>query len=376
MIPYDNSGSQVSTPMSITLPPHGRREIIIGTEFTNPSTIGYLIFETDSEYAEGYTKFYTPGVYRVAIPAVWEVNTGDIYLTHIASDNYWWTGLSLLNTTSSPKTLTLEFDNGETRTIPLNPKEHKAILISSLFNGPVPLNIHSAVIKNGSGVIGLELFCGGNQLSGIPLTDDVQTKLTFPHVANEWPWWTGVVAYNPFLNPTNLTISPFSDQGTQLPTQTLTLNGKEKYIGVVSNLNLPDNTAWFKIEGTVGITGFELFGTADGNQLAGFDGMRIGGKEGVFAKLEKNGWTGIAFVNTKNTPARITLTAYDDSGRLIATTTFTLNAYEKKVAIAEDLFTQGITNATYIAYTSDQEVVGFQLNGSWDGTMLDGLPGM
>ena len=32
--------------------------------------------------------------------------------------------------------------------------------------------------------------------------------------------------------------------------------------------------------------------------------------------------------------------------------------------------------AGYVAYTSDREIVGFQLNGSSDGMMLDALPGM
>jgi len=49
----------------------------------------------------------------------------------------------------------------------------------------------------------------------------------------------------------------------------------------------------------------------------------------------------------------------------------------KVVEVVENLFPgQDIIAATYISYTSDQDVVGFQLNGSDDNTMLDGLPGM
>ena len=46
-----------------------------------------------------------------------------------------------------------------------------------------------------------------------------------------------------------------------------------------------------------------------------------------------------------------------------------------EVNLAEDIFSQDISGATYIAYSSDRNVVGFQLNGTSDGTMLDGLPG-
>ena len=82
---------------------------------------------------KGYTKFYQQGQYRVAIPAVKEVNTSDIYITHIDSGTQWWTGLALVNTTSATKTITITFNTGQTRTVTLNANEHKAFLIASLF---------------------------------------------------------------------------------------------------------------------------------------------------------------------------------------------------------------------------------------------------
>ena len=54
----------------------------------------------------------------------------------------------------------------------------------------------------------------------------------------------------------------------------------------------------------------------------------------------------------------------------------TVGSHAKFVNSAEGLFSQDITNATYIAYTSDRNMVGLQLNGTADGTMLDGLPGL
>ena len=85
---------------------------------------------------------------------------------------------------------------------------------------------------------------------------------------------------------------------------------------------------------------------------------------------------GIAFVNIENSPAAVTMTAYDDTGNVIDTETVTINAYAKVANAAPNLFSQDISNATYISYSSDREVVGFQLNGSSDNMMLDALPGM
>ena len=104
-------------------------------------------------------------------------------------------------------------------------------------------------------------------------------------------------------------------------------------------------------------------------------GVGVSGTNGVFAKIDKDG-TGIAFVNIENSAATVTMTAYDDNGTTIATETVNLNAHEKKVDIPSNLFTEDISTATYIAYSSSGNVVGFQLNMSSDGMMLDALPGM
>ncbi len=98
---------------AVTLSARGRRQITVADEFTNHTDIGYIIFDADSAAVQGYTKFYQAGIYRAAIPAVKEVNTSDIYISHIASNAEWWTGVSLVNTTSATKELTITFNNGQ-----------------------------------------------------------------------------------------------------------------------------------------------------------------------------------------------------------------------------------------------------------------------
>ena len=259
--------------------------------------------------------------------------------------------------------------------------EHKAFTVRELFDGEMQPNINSAVIKNGSGIVGLEIFgstesSGLSFLSGILLKDDTTSTIYYPHIASDATWGTGVVAYNPSSESCELTITPYSSDGTPLSPQALNLSGQEKYIGTVEDLGLPNGTAWFSIEATDPITGFELFSTKDGKQLGGYTGVGISDTDGVFAKIDKDGGTGIAFVNIENSPATVTMTAYDDGGNVIATETVNLNAYQKVVDVPSELFSQGISSATYIAYSSSGNVVGFQLNVSSDGMMLDALPGM
>jgi hypothetical protein len=366
---------------AVTLAPRGRRQITVANEFTNHTDIGYIVFDTTSDAVQGYTKFYQAGIYRAAIPVVKEVNTSDIYISHIDSSAQWWTGVSLVNTTSARKDLTITFNNGQSVPYTLNANEHKVFTIGSLLNQELQPDIKSAVITNASGVIGLELFGskgGATQMDGLLLTDKTTSTIYYPHVDNNG-WWTGIVAYNPSGSACTITITPYSAQGTPLSTSTLSIVGKGKYIGTVTDLGLPAQTAWFRIDSTLPLSGFELFGTADGNQLAAYaGGGRSGAKSGVFAKIEKNGWTGIAFVNTEDSAASVTLTAYNDNGTAVATQVLPVGGHAKVVNNPEAIFSQNISGATYIAYSSDKNVVGFQLNGSSDGMgmMLDGLPGL
>ncbi len=370
-----NDGQLIET-KAVTLSARGRRQITVANEFSNHTNIGYIIFDTDSAAVQGYTKFYQEGTYRVAIPAVKEVNTSDIYISHIASNAQWWTGVSLVNTTSMTKELTITFNNGQSRLITLNANEHRAFTIRSMFNDQSQPDIQSAVITNASGVIGLELFGstgGSNNLDGILLTDKTASAIYYPHVAGDG-WWTGIVAYNPSESACTITVSPYSAQGDPLPPSTLSIAGKGKYIGTVVDLGLPAQTAWFRIDSTQPLGGFELFGTVDGTEVAAYAGGSVtGAKAGVFAKIEKNnGWTGIAFVNTEADAASVTLTAYNENGIAVATQVQPVGGHAKVVNLAEEIFSQDIGNATYIAYSSDRNVVGFQINATTNGMMFDG----
>jgi hypothetical protein len=236
------------------------------------------------------------------------------------------------------------------------------------------------VITNAAGTVGLELFgstagSGDSYLSGILLNDDTTSSIYYPHVDSN-DWWTGIVAYNPGAGAADITLIAYSAAGALLSTTPDSIPAGGKYVGVVSLLGLPAETAWLEITSGSPITGFELFGTSNGNQLGGYTGVGISRTGGVFAKVEDDGWTGIAFVNIEDSAASVTLTAHMDDGTVVATEVMNVAANAKVVDLAENLFTQNISTATCISYSSDREVVGFQLNGSSGGMMLDALPAL
>jgi hypothetical protein len=186
---YSDQGVLIET-IPISLNSHARKQITVSQEFTNHSSINYLMLNSNTDAVKGYTKFYIQGTYRVAVPAVSEINTSDIYVSHIDSSSEWWTALSLVNTTSSEKTLTITFDTGESKEVTLSANQHSAFTIASLF-GSSQEDIQSAVISNAQGIVGLELFGsagGGNYLSGILLKDGTTQTIYYPHIASDDTW--------------------------------------------------------------------------------------------------------------------------------------------------------------------------------------------
>ena len=377
---FSDTGNLIET-KSVTFAPRERQEYNVVEDFANPfvsdANIGYVIFYSEATGMRGYTQYSQAGLYRTAIPAATTVNTQNIYIPHIASNERFWTGISLLNTTSAARNPVITFNNGRNAVISLNAGEHKSFTISSLFNGSQP-DIKSAVITNAAGVLGQEIFGGQHHLDGIILSDKTTATIYYPHVADMKSWWTGIVAYNPSITNAQLTITPYSKSGEILTRSSLIIGGKDKYVGVVRSLNLPDQTAWFKINATQPLVGFELFSTLDNTRLAAYSEMNgAGSKQGVFPRIETDGWTGIAFVNAEGGQASVTLTAYTNGGAPLAASTITVGGLAKVVSLADQIFApQNISLAGYIAFTSDRNVVGFQLTGSSDGTMLDGLPAL
>jgi hypothetical protein len=205
---YSDSGNLVAS-MPLSVGPNARRQIDVGTELSNAALTGYVVFETISGSLVGYTKFAISGGDRVAIPAVESANTDNMYVTHIAWAP-WWTGISLVNTTTAVKVLTIRFNTGQTRNINLGPRQHQAFTIAQLLDDLTYTEIESAVIENSDGIVGLELFGNGHQLGGVPLISKTANTLFYPHVASSGEWWTGIAAYNPSSTTTvQITVNPY-----------------------------------------------------------------------------------------------------------------------------------------------------------------------
>lgn len=392
LLAYDDQGTQVGGSLGISLKPNGRRSVIANDAFANADKIGYLVFKSNNQTLVGYTKFRHDNTgYRVALPTVTNVNDSTFYVSHIASDANWWTGIALLNTTDSAKVLTITFSDGQSKSIDLAANEHKSVSIRNLFTETAQPQIDSAVITNCAGVVGFELFGSikdSRQLSGISLSGKTAETIYYPHIVTDQNWWTGIAAFDPAGNNRTLTITPYSQAGDAFAAVVIDLPmGSKKYLASAGAIGMPAGTAWLQIDAESEITGFELFGNNPSYWLAGYTGVGLEAKKGIFAKLDQgsgfglqlrqssSAWTGIALVNSETENAIVLLNARNDDGDLIASTELPLDPHERLMGLAETIFSgKDIGGATYISYESTRKLVGFQMNG--DGMLLDALPAL
>jgi len=403
---YDDHGNQIGGKIAISLNLHGRSSVTVNDSFITSEKVSYLIFESNSPALAGYTKFQHDSIgYRGALPAVTKVDDPTLYVSHIASNPGWWTGIALLNTTDSSKTLTISFSDGQSRSIDLAAKEHKSFSIRSLFADTAQPQIESAIITNCTGVVGFELF-GSNtdkQLGGISLSGKTENTLYFPHIVSDNNWWTGIAAFDPNGSNQTLTITPYAQNGDAFTDITINLvnfidisnnlaSGTKKYLTSAADIGMPAGTAWMKIQAVSQITGFELFGNNPNSWLAGYTGVGLESKKGIFAKFDQaivfgrqkqnqpvresaNAWTGIALINSEDENGIVSLNARSDDGSLVAAIELPLNPHERIMGTPETIFSgKDLTGASYITYESDRKLVGFQING--DGKLIDALPAL
>lgn len=379
LLGFDANGVRVWS-RAVFLEGHGRLELDVaeaaGSDASRIKTKRLDIF---SGQAAGYQRVFQDQKYRFALEALASPSQEHLFVPHIASNSEWRTRFGLLNTTDTPRNVQFLFDDGQEATVSVPGRGHAAFDFASLFNGASQPDIGAARIADASGMIGVMLFEGGQRsmLGGVSLSEAATTALHFPHLAHNQEWWTGLVVYNPGEQTAELALS-FSDvQGNEIGTGVAQVGPGERMVGTPETLDFPVGAEWLSVYSSRPVTGFVLFGANAEDQLAGFSVTQAATTRGVFPKLESAGWTGIAFVNPGSSAIQVDLEARNDAGQIVAASSVPLAARQKQVSMVEALFPgQDISTATHVGFTAGSAVVGFQLNGSIDGTMLDGMPGL
>lgn len=376
---YNQNGGFVGEVAHISILPRGRHSAPIVDLMGMYGSAAYMVFEPDpgSPDLAGYERFTKGDELGDAVPAATESSRYVLDIPHIASDLRWFTRVVLINTSPVSQNINIEFDNGETKPMDIGPGQHKSFLVRELFEGDPKPEVRSARIS-GSGLIGMELFGraddGQSVLSSILLSNEKNDVIYYPHIVENGNWYSGLVAYT-YSSSCDLTITPFTAVGEALPLLYKNISRSSRYVGTSTSLELPPETAWLKIQGSTSLSGFELFGSSYG-ALAGFVCTGENRKTGVFPSLSSEDVMGIVIINTEDSETHVALTAYRDDGSIVAEKTLPMAPYAKIVGTVQGFFEQDISGATHMDFSSDTEIVGFQLTVSIDQGRADALPSL
>ncbi len=223
-------------------------------------------------------------------------------------------------------------------------------------------------------VIVSSVFTSSSVLAGDAFSDLFsQTKICFSHIAITKGWETEVAVINPTAKRVSGNFTFYDMDGNQLGepvSKTLEANGRYQMMVGATFAQRGEVEYMIFSASVYGLKGYSKFSHEDYGRASIMASAPQ--KSGLFTKIDHEGWTGIAFVNTSSEVAYITLKAYSDAGgEPIAIELMTVEPGEKVVEPARNIFTKSqVAAATYISFESDQGIVGFFLNGY--GNKLDG----
>lgn len=211
----------------------------------------------------------------------------------------------------------------------------------------------------------------------------IRNDVYFTHVADQNLFWTGIALVNYSQAEAGYNMVAYAVDGTELDRRNgLSLQPGEKLLTTTAALFGSQPVAWIKMEADDGLTGFELFGNAEGTLLAGFPTANFLADELVFPHIDiRSGqsWTGIALVNVDAQPVTVDLAAYDADGVLLAQAQTTLAGFTKTVALPAVLFPGLDPSVAYITAKADRKVLtGFELFGALnqDGSLGETFAGL
>ena len=322
----------------------------------------------------------------------------ELYIAHIAEKTLQWnTRATLINT--SPSSLNSRIMVGE-ETLDLNLNQGfyaDRFNFVDLFGGQLPPNSPWGRVEEQNAemaMAGVEIFGkrdGNNQVAGLNLTDIrqdnpnftyIRNNIYFTHIARDTEkFWTGIALVNISEQAQTFMIKAFGDDGNLIGEKPNSLEAGQKLVQTATSfldgLGSPANVDWILIDADRGIVGFELFGTHDNKQLAGFEASSFL-KTGLcfpYYNQTGKGWHGVSVVNVSEQTSDIAFTLYNDNGEPLANTIRTLKPMQKFISTLEDLFPD--IHATFqpgwVECNAEHPIAGFELFGDKQGEQLGGV---
>jgi len=212
------------------------------------------------------------------------------------------------------------------------------------------------------------------QRAALPLGHKLSRSWVISHVAGDLAlFWTGISIVNPNEATATLNMTAWDKNGSSLENIHLELPGGGKWKGLVSDLfpkSSMSGISHLTMDSDRDVLGFELFGTHNGETLAGLPFLNTAKREQwlPFIVKEDEGWTGIALYNPSDAMLTCTLTAHFSEGTQKTGNDLSIPPHGKALVLVNDLWD---CQPEWIRIQGTSEFMGFTVFGDHQRTWMD-----
>ncbi|WP_207680962.1 hypothetical protein [Desulfonema magnum] len=231
----------------------------------------------------GYVQFRNGSGGTAFMPLTRE-RGNEFTVPHIASDDHWWTNITVMNTGEDDSAVTFSAYDSEGNLIGISEQKLKARqnfisnikeIFSEILNDGIAA---MKIVGDGSPLNGILLYGTRDnfQMAGMPLPSSggAASSLYLPHIACIDAWWNGIGIMNTGNSSTNISLSAFNKKGHLLDVIRKHLNPNQRLSDTIGNLfgdEVSRSARYVKIKSYEGqpLTGVYLIGSNDGSRLMG-----------------------------------------------------------------------------------------------------------
>jgi len=214
--------------------------------------------------------------------------------------------------------------------------------------------------------------------STMELLPQDQTRVFLPHLpADRVNFWFGFVLTNSKAEPISLSMSAYSDAGELVGTRSETLESGEKKTRLLEEAwpDLHPSASWIEIRSDKPLQGMMLFGTQNGQSLAG---LPLSGNTHAHQLIpvlfeDSEMWHGIAVINPNSWGVDLDLVSFNRDGIRQNTTTEHLPPHSKRIWLLSQLDGFDAKNVGWVRMDSSSEVIGLELVGDTQFLSLEGF---
>ncbi len=204
----------------------------------------------------------------------------------------------------------------------------------------------------------------------------LSNKIYVPHIAPETDYWQ---SYCSIVNGSNdqTIVTVETHEGLaptlSLPDSSYTMNYLEWYDDFYQKENIEPEKNWVELNSNgENLAAYQFFIRKDVAQRGALTLDMSPSETLYFPHIHVEGnywWTGIVFENTSDTEKEITVDAYDKEGNLLDSFSFSMQGFEKKVCLAQNLWLDNNRefpeNTAWIKiHSQNQCLIGYQLFGT------------